>query len=69
MPRCYAFEARAVDDAAAQITLRVQSTQTSAPCPLCATVLRNNSILTPLDEIARSCDNKGEHDACHRGML
>jgi hypothetical protein len=32
-------------------------------------VLRNNSILTPLDEIAPSCDNKGGHDACHRGTL
>src|SRR5918912_4046024 len=29
-----------VDDITAQITLRVQSTQTSAPCPLCATPAR-----------------------------
>ena len=29
-----------VDEAAAQITLSVQSTQTSAPCPLCATPAR-----------------------------
>src|SRR5262245_27170434 len=29
-----------VDDSTAQITLRVQSTQTSAPCPLCATAAR-----------------------------
>jgi len=29
-----------VDDTTAQITLRVQSTQTSAPCPLCATPAR-----------------------------
>src|SRR5262250_3588474 len=31
------LEACDVDDTTAQITLRVQSTQTSAPCPLCAT--------------------------------
>jgi transposase len=31
------LEACAVDDTTAQITLRVRSTQTSAPCPLCAT--------------------------------
>src|SRR5499426_4867328 len=30
------LEACQVDDTAAQITLRVQSTQTRAPCPLCA---------------------------------
>src|SRR5437763_13248562 len=29
-----------VDDTTAQITLRVQSTQTNAPCPLCATPAR-----------------------------
>ena len=29
-----------IDDATAQITLRVQSTQTRAPCPLCATPAR-----------------------------
>src|SRR5437773_4285509 len=29
-----------VDETAAQITLRVQSTQSSAPCPLCATLAR-----------------------------
>jgi transposase len=29
-----------IDDTTAQITLRVQSTQTSAPCPLCATPAR-----------------------------
>jgi transposase len=34
------LEAWAVDEAAAQITLRVRSTQTSAPCPLCATPAR-----------------------------
>jgi transposase len=34
------LEACAVDDTTAQITLRVQSTQTSAPCPLCATPAR-----------------------------
>src|SRR2546428_11701105 len=34
------LEACEVDDTAAQITLRVQSTQTSAPCPLCATPAR-----------------------------
>ena len=34
------LEACDVDDATAQITLRVQSTQTSAPCPLCATPAR-----------------------------
>src|SRR5499427_5906413 len=31
------LEACAVDDTTAQITLRVQATQTTAPCPLCAT--------------------------------
>src|SRR5262247_370285 len=31
------LEACEVDDITAQITLRVQSTQTRAPCPLCAT--------------------------------
>src|SRR5262249_61402470 len=34
------LEAWDVDDTTAQITLRVQSTQTSAPCPLCATPAR-----------------------------
>jgi transposase len=34
------LEACAVDDTTAQITLRVQSTQTRAPCPLCATPAR-----------------------------
>jgi transposase len=34
------LEAWAVDEAAAQITLRVRSTQTSASCPLCATPAR-----------------------------
>jgi transposase len=34
------LEAYEVDEAAAQITLRVQSTQSSAPCPLCATPAR-----------------------------
>ena len=34
-----------MDDTTAQITLRVQSTQTSAPCPLCATP-RGASIVT-----------------------
>jgi transposase len=34
------LEACEVDDTTAQITLRVQSTQTSAPCPLCATPAR-----------------------------
>ena len=34
------LEACQVDDTTAQITLRVQSTQTSAPCPLCATPAR-----------------------------
>src|SRR6266704_6022819 len=34
------LEACEVDDTAAQITLRVQSIQTSAPCPLCATPAR-----------------------------
>ena len=29
-----------IDDTTAQITLAVQSTQTSAPCPLCATLAR-----------------------------
>src|SRR5262245_58990166 len=34
------LEACAVDDTTAQITLRVQSTQISAPCPLCTTPAR-----------------------------
>jgi transposase len=34
------LEACDVDDSTAQITLRVQSTQTRAPCPLCATPAR-----------------------------
>src|SRR6266850_4000816 len=34
------LEACEVDETAAQITLRVQSTQISAPCPLCATPAR-----------------------------
>ena len=34
------LEACEVDDTTAQITLRVQSIQTSAPCPLCATPAR-----------------------------
>ncbi len=34
------LEACEVDDTTAQITLRVQSTQISAPCPLCATPAR-----------------------------
>ena len=34
------LEACEVDDTAAQITLRVQSTQINAPCPLCATPAR-----------------------------
>src|SRR5262249_34708754 len=34
------LEACALDDITAQITLRVHSTQTSAPCPLCATPAR-----------------------------
>ena len=34
------LEAYEIDDTTAQITLRVQSTQTSAPCPLCATPAR-----------------------------
>ena len=34
------LEACAIDDTTAQITLRVQSTQTRAPCPLCATPAR-----------------------------
>src|ERR671938_714429 len=34
------LEACAVDATTAQITLRVQSTQTNAPCPLCATPAR-----------------------------
>jgi len=34
------LEACEVDDTTAQITLRVQSTQTRAPCPLCATPAR-----------------------------
>ena len=33
-------EACDIDDTTAQITLRVQSTQISAPCPLCATLAR-----------------------------
>ena len=32
------LEACEVDETAAQITLRVQSTQPSVPCPLCATL-------------------------------
>src|SRR2546423_7651080 len=34
------LEACEVDETAAQITLRVQSTQPSVPCPLCATLAR-----------------------------
>jgi transposase len=34
------LEACAVDDTTTQITLRVHATQTSAPCPLCATPAR-----------------------------
>jgi len=34
------MEACEVDETAAQIILRVQSTQISAPCPLCATPAR-----------------------------
>src|SRR5262249_55461376 len=34
------LEACEVDEAAVQITLRVRSTQTGAPCPLCATPAR-----------------------------
>src|SRR5262249_45831 len=34
------LEACEIDDTRAQITLRVQSTQTRAPCPLCATPAR-----------------------------
>jgi transposase len=34
------LEACEVDDTTAQVTLRVRSTQTSAPCPLCATPAR-----------------------------
>ena len=34
------LEACEVDDTTAQITLHVRSTQTSAPCPLCATPAR-----------------------------
>jgi len=34
------LEACAVDDATAQITLRVRSTQTHVPCPLCDTPAR-----------------------------
>src|SRR5215469_1977744 len=34
------LEACAMDDTTAQLTLRVQSTQTRAPCPLCATPAR-----------------------------
>jgi transposase len=34
------LEACAVDDTTTQLTLRVQSTQTNAPCPLCATPAR-----------------------------
>jgi transposase len=34
------LEACDIDDTTAQITLRVQSTQTNAPCPLCATPAR-----------------------------
>src|SRR5438132_760348 len=40
MRPCYASRRSTVDDITAQITLRVQSTQTSAPCPLCATPAR-----------------------------
>ncbi len=36
-PTTLRLEACAVDDAAAQITLRVRSTQATAPCPLCTT--------------------------------
>jgi len=35
------LEAYDIDDTTAQITLRVQSTQTNAPCPLCATPARH----------------------------
>ena len=34
------LEVYEIDDTTTQITLRVQSTQTSAPCPLCATPAR-----------------------------
>ena len=34
------LEAYEIDDTTAQITLRVQATQTRAPCPLCATPAR-----------------------------
>jgi transposase len=34
------LEACEIDDTTAQITLRVQATQTRAPCPLCATPAR-----------------------------
>ena len=34
------FEACAIDDTMAQITLRVHSTQATVPCPLCATPAR-----------------------------
>jgi transposase len=34
------LEACEMDDTTAQITLRVQSTQPRAPCPLCATPAR-----------------------------
>jgi len=37
---CLRLEACQVDDTTAQITLRVRSTQTRAPCPLCATPAR-----------------------------
>jgi len=37
---CLRLEACQVDDITAQITLRVHSTQTHAPCPLCATPAR-----------------------------
>jgi transposase len=37
---CLRLEACDVDDTTAQITLRVQSTQTRPPCPLCATPAR-----------------------------
>jgi transposase len=38
---CLRLEACDVDDTTAQITLRVHSTQTRAPCPLCATPARH----------------------------
>ena len=39
-PTLLRLEVCDVDDTTAQITLRVQSTQTCAPCPLCATPAR-----------------------------